>query len=94
MYMVFLHILLLTVYSTLSMLLSANEIQNISFEQYIIKTYREKTAITFFSGLLDLFVSCMAWFITDEDYNPKIIRDPNTGEVYQVQQVVKKHDSI
>lgn len=51
--------------------------------------YRSRSALLFFSMLLDVFIAYMMWFIADEDQNtPAIIRDENVGRTYQVLDLV------
>jgi len=51
--------------------------------------YRSRSALLFFSALLDIFIAYMMWFIADDDQNiPSIIRDENVGITYQVLDVV------
>ena len=71
-------------YAIVQMLWSTTEVIKITPQDYVTKDSRVATSLWFFSGILDLFVSCMAWFITDEDYNPNFMRNSNTGEVYQI----------
>jgi hypothetical protein len=47
--------------------------------------YRSRSALIFFSTLLDIFIAYMMWFIADDAQNtPAIVRDENVGKTYQV----------
>ena len=65
MVMVFIHILLMIGYAIVQMIWSTTEVVPTSLQQYLAKDSRVASSLWFFSGVLDLFVSCMAWFITD-----------------------------
>ena len=51
--------------------------------------YRSRSALLFFSMLLDVFIAYMMWFIADDGLNtPAIVRDENVGKTYQVLDLV------
>ena len=51
------------------------------------------SAMYFFGGAADLFLSVMLWFILDEEEKPKLFVDAD--RVYVVQDVIKKnHNSV
>ena len=63
------HILLIAVYSILSILKF-----NVSSHLSIVTFYRVLTAWTFFGGLADLFITCMIWFVFDDKATPVVFR--------------------
>lgn len=43
----------------------------------------------FILGIQDIFVSFMMWFVTDDENQPTFMENPNTGEIYQMLDVIK-----
>ncbi len=55
--------------------------------------YKFYTAVTLAGGVLDIFISCMIWFILDEETAPSIIRDEKNKISYHVLDVVQRNES-
>ena len=58
------------------------------YDSYDLKFDRAFTMQFFILGVLDIFVSYMLWFLMDENDQPLYMKDNNTGEVYQVLNVL------
>lgn len=43
-------------------------------------------------GMQDIFISCMLWFIMDSENKPNFVENRNTGEVYQILDVLKSRN--
>lgn len=52
------------------------------------------TAWIICSGVQDLFLSYMMYFILDDAAAPDIVRDTNSGTVYAVLDVIKSDSSL
>ena len=55
--------MLVIVYSVLS---TTSVFLNVVGEVGEVSIIRIKTALTFFAGLTDIFITCMIWFVLDE----------------------------
>ena len=55
--------------------------------------YRSATWWSLFNGCSDLFLSCMIWFIFDDNSAPVLIRDERNNSTYAVIDVIKPRDS-
>jgi len=53
--------------------------------------YRVNTCYYFTSGLIDIFVAYMMWFVLDEENNtqPIFIRDENSNSTYLVLDIIR-----
>ena len=76
------HIALLLAFTITSMLNDVFTLRTYNAE------YRSKTAFVFISGVLDIFVACMMWFIVDEDGRPDFIVDERTSISYPIEDVI------
>ena len=79
------HILLITVYSVLTVLYF-NEPPGGGISR--ISLTRVATAWTFFGGLTDIFITCMIWFLLDDNSYPTVFRHGNY--YYAVTNVIKE----
>lgn len=62
---------------------------NFASELPLNSLFRSRSALLFFSALLDIFIAYMMWFIADDDQNtPSMVRDENVGITYQVLDLV------
>ncbi len=84
-----LHIILILSYTILSFIYN-----NFGFLNTIRDIDRMVTAINFFSGLIDIFVAYMMWFIVDETAGPTFIRDDTTKISYPVLDILKSNNLI
>lgn len=57
-----------------------------------ITTYRLGIVWTTFGGFLDLFLSCILWFIFDIERPPTFLRDSRHRNTYAVIEVIKQAD--
>lgn len=48
---------------------------------------------TVFGGVSDIFLSCIMWFIMDEESSPDFVIDERNHYSYAVMEVVKPHQS-
>ncbi len=47
-----------------------------------------------FGGVSDIFLSCMIWFIYDEEGTPTIFRDERHNSTYAILDIIKPKDSF
>jgi len=81
------HIALLLAFTITSMLNDIFTLRTYDAE------YRSKTAFIFISGVLDIFVACMMWFIVDEDGRPDFVVDERTRISYPIEDVLSNTQS-
>ena len=53
----------------------------------LANAFKFETSLTFFSAASDLFITCMLWFIIDEESAPDILRSGD--HTYAILQVVE-----
>ena len=58
------------------------------------RVYRVQTCWTVFGGVSDIFLSCMIWFIHDEEGTPTIFRDERHNSTYAILDLIKPKDSF
>lgn len=55
---------------------------------------RVGTAYWFFSGLIDICLSYVMWFVTDEKNNPTFVVDENAHISYPVLDIIKSDSQV
>ena len=84
-----LHIILILSYTGLSFVYN-----NFGFLNTIKEIDRMITAINFFSGLIDIFVAYMMWFIIDDTSGPTFMRDDTSKITYPVLDILNSNNLI
>ena len=85
--MTFTHIFLIIGYTTVSIL---ND--NFDYKFSAVSENRIATSFAFMSGVVDIFLAFMMWFVLDDDENTTFIRDESVQMTYPIIEVIKKQN--
>lgn len=83
--MTFTHITLILAYTLISFL---ND--NFDYQFRSNAENRIATSFAFISGVVDIFLAFMMWFVLDDEVNTTFIRDESVQMTYPIIEVVKK----
>lgn len=79
------HITLIAIYTIIGFL-------NDNFYKYLTEVQYRRVGCAFYisSGLLDLFVSIIMWFVVDDKNSPMFLKDERANVVYPILNILKE----